>query len=373
MCRPFLGKAWRISVGKGGDGGLGGRPSERQPDSCGALAVDARKPHLPDSIIRGVVESRYDLQVAELAFLPLGADAFSVVYRVETTQGAQLLLKGRQPDWFNPASLSVPLWLEHEGVPHVVSPLMSHDHGLWTSEHGWIWSLFPFLEGRLAAEAGLTHNQWYQLGETLQQIHAAHMEADLAGSVPVERFRPGRYDVLVRLAETTQRGSDDRLKQEFGRFWRAQQQGIDELVARVEALADELRSEPRPMVLCHADFHVWNILVGPGDELWILDWDETTFAPKERDLMFVVGSIARDLVAEDQAASFLEGYGNPELDRRALAYYRAAWALQDLAAYGEDVLFSPDLADASRRESFEMVLSLFEPGNIVSIALASEI
>jgi spectinomycin phosphotransferase len=327
---------------------------------------------LPDSTIVGVVESNYQLSVSGVVFLPLGADASSVVYRVETAEGKQFLLKGRKPEQFNPASVLVPrqLWLER--VPNVLSPLVTHNQSFWASEHGWTWSLFPYVQARMAVETGLTADQWSTLGLTLKRIHTMQLALDTSRLVPTESYRPSRYDSLPRLAEACRKASDDPIKRDFCGLWSSQQDAIAELMRRSEALASELKSDPRPLVLCHADFHVWNILVSRDDGLWIVDWDETILAPKERDLMFVVGSIARNLVSDGQAQSFLQGYGNPNVDDLALAYYRSAWALQDLAAYGEDIFFSPGLGEESRRESLETIRAMFEPGNIVSIALASE-
>jgi len=73
-----------------------------------------------------------------------------------------------------------------------------------------------------------------------------------------------------------------------------------------------------------------------------------------------------------QTADFLEGYGDTAIDPVALAYYQYAWAVQDIAAHGETVLFLPDLRKETRRHALRGFRSLFEPGNIVSLALASD-
>ena len=127
-----------------------------------------------------------------------------------------------------------------------------------------------------------------------------------------------------------------------------------------------------PHVLCHADLHTWNVLLDRDQQLWLVDWDETVLAPRERDLMFVVEGIGRDLVSSHETACFLQGYGSAAINPLALAYYRYAWAVQDMIEYGEQVLFSPDLSRESRRDALQGFISLFEPGNIVDIAFASD-
>jgi spectinomycin phosphotransferase len=122
--------------------------------------------------------------------------------------------------------------------------------------------------------------------------------------------------------------------------------------------------------LCHADLHTWNVLVDSDQQLWIVDWDEAVVAPRERDLMFVVGGICAGLVSPDDTRAFFQGYGRARVDPVLLAYYRCAWAVQDIAAYAEEAVLSPGLGASIRRAALEGFVSLFEPGNIVDLASA---
>jgi spectinomycin phosphotransferase len=107
--------------------------------------------------------------------------------------------------------------------------------------------------------------------------------------------------------------------------------------------------------------------------MWIVDWDEIILAPKERDLMFVIGGIGRDLVRAHETNGFLQGYGDAAIDRLSLAYYRYAWAVQEMGAYAEDVFFSPDLGVQARANSVRAFIDIFAPGNIVAIACSSDV
>jgi spectinomycin phosphotransferase len=111
------------------------------------------------------------------------------------------------------------------------------------------------------------------------------------------------------------------------------------------------------------------VLVDADGQPWIVDWDEAILAPRERDLMFVVGGIARGLVRPGDTDRFFQGYGRVAVDPRLLAYYRAAWAVQDIAAYGEQVLMTPAAGAATRRAAVDGFTDLFAPGNIADLAL----
>jgi len=141
-------------------------------------------------------------------------------------------------------------------------------------------------------------------------------------------------------------------------------------VSRADALGRRLRERSAPLVLCHADLHTRNVLLEGTEQMWVVDWDETILARKERDLMFFIGGIMPELLQPHHTEFFLRGYGDAAIDADALAYYRHAWAVQDIAADGERVFFLPELSDASRQHAVRMFKVLFEPGHIVSIASA---
>jgi thiamine kinase-like enzyme len=113
--------------------------------------------------------------------------------------------------------------------------------------------------------------------------------------------------------------------------WRAE---IRTLVDRAEALGQWLQATAAPLVLCHADIHTGNVLLDTANNLWIVDWDETMLAPKERDLMFVVGGIIGD--------------------------------------YGERVFLMSDIGAESKRDALRGFMDLFRPGNIVALAFTSD-
>ena len=68
------------------------------------------------------VQAAYQLAIAELEFLPLGADARASVYRVTATAGTRYFLKIRQGA-LNEPGLLIPHYLQAQGVSQVVAPL----------------------------------------------------------------------------------------------------------------------------------------------------------------------------------------------------------------------------------------------------------
>ena len=329
-------------------------------------------PALADDTIVTALQASFGIRVAALGFLPIGNDAASWAYRVEVAEGSAFFLKVRGGAGPMPGA-AVPSHLHRHGVPHVLAPLLTSADAPYVLVDGFVLALYPMVEASTGAEVGLSPQQWRQLGAALQHIHRVPLTPELSRMVGREAFRPSRRELVADLeALVATAAPDDPVAWELAGFWLARQGAIGAVVRQADALGRQLARSSFPQVLCHADLHTWNVLSDAG-RLWIVDWDETILAPKERDLMFVVGGgIGHDLVRPADADCFFRGYGQATIDLRLLAYYRAAWAVQDIAAYGEQALMAPTLGEESRRDALDGFMDLFEPGNIIDLATASD-
>lgn len=326
--------------------------------------------NLDKTTIAKTLEVHYGVLATEVAFLPLGYDSASWVYRVRVHDKQSYFLKVRAAHGFNPASLAIPNYLQEQGMSHILAPLKAIDHALWVSVGDFVLSLYPFIEGQNAADTGLSQEQWHEFGVLVGQIHDCQLPVDLQRLLPRESFIPSRRHLIQDLeeaaAKTTFNNPEER---ELSEFWNSQKDVIHEILRRSHILADQLRHAPSALVLCHADMHTWNVFLDSENQFWLIDWDEVIFALKERDLMFAVGGIGGDGVGPHQTTSFLQGYDDHVIDHKALSYYRCAWAVQDIAAFGELVFFAPERSQKSRQASMQSFMNLFKPGEIVDIAL----
>jgi spectinomycin phosphotransferase len=331
-------------------------------------------PKLVERQITRAIDAHYGISTSWLTFLPIGNDYASWAYRVQTDGERTLFLKVRTSEAFSLSSLAVPHHLQGRGVHHVVPPLPTIAQTLWVSLSDYALSLYPFIDGQVGADHGLSEQQWRAFGALLKQIHSCQLPDELLQLVPRESFIPSRRHVITELEEAISRQTlASAVERELAAFWHERWDDIQTLVDRADTMGHKLQNRSAQLVLCHADMHTWNVLLDREKQLWLIDWDEVILALKERDLMFVVGGIGGDGVGPHETACFLQGYDGITLDPDALTYYRYAWAVQDMAAYGERVFFTPDLSEDARRTAMQGFMSLFRPGNIVAIALASTV
>lgn len=144
------------------------------------------------------------------------------------------------------------------------------------------------------------------------------------------------------------------------------------MLTRTVELGEACRAQSWKSVLCHADAHVGNVLLEPDGRLHLIDWDAPRIAPRERDLMFVTkGGIASEHGPAEEAA-FIDGYGPASPDPLALAYYRYAWATDDLASYSDETLHPAPDDPTQGGKALHYFAHLFEPGQIVASAFAHD-
>jgi spectinomycin phosphotransferase len=231
--------------------------------------------------------------------------------------------------------------------------------------------LYPFIEGRVGMDGGLSPAQLSRLGRILADIHASVLPPSLAATMRRERFIPLKGELAWSLhQEVSSTRYTDPIHEALATFWRQRSEEIEQILRRCTELGRLAQARRPTLVLCHADIHTFNVLVDPGGGLHIVDWDETVLAPKERDLMFLVQGAAPD-GAPDEVA-FRQGYGPVTPDPVILAFYRYEWVVQEIAEFGQQVLRSQEGSEITRLDGLRHFRALFEPGNVVASAYAAD-
>ncbi len=321
----------------------------------------------PDLDTVGLVaalRASWGLEASAFTFVP-GYDMHAATFDVATTV-ARVFLKVRfeaAPD----TPLEVPRALLEAGVPNLLAPLRTRTGDLWSA-----WGpngslvLFPFVSGHTAMVSGMSADQWRTFGSTLRAVHDSPLAATFAGRLPSETFGLASASDVRSALELAMRppvGSPAGVR--LATLLRRESGRIDSMLERASELGRHLRVRTFQRVLCHADMHAANILVADDGGILLVDWDGPMLAPRERDLLFVIGSrIARDVEPHEEAW-FFEGYGDVSVDGDALIYYRYERILEDIGEIGKSVFGAGEASDVSRMSEVTLAESFFEPGGIL--------
>ena len=324
------------------------------------------KPNVDDVVIVKALKEQFALAVKELRFLPIGNDANAWIYRVGSAAESHFLkLRKGNP---NNAALLVPRYLWQQGISNAVSPLPTASDELFARMGEYSLILYPWIAGESKFGNPLAPRLWREWGRIMRAIHDATISPELSALVPREQFGKRWVDRLRRVEGAISNVNyQDAIARDTATAWRSQSAEIERVRARYLSLGAGFAAMFPEIVLCHADIHTANIIVGCDEIIHIVDWDEVILAPKERDLMFFLG----DGHPAETEAAFIRGYGGYG-DRRAnkvgLAYYRYDWVMQEFCDYGERVFFSDGLGEKERAFAFDGFCQLFTEGDVVALA-----
>ena len=331
-------------------------------------------PGLDVGTIAACLHAHYGLPVASVEFLPIGHDLSAAVYEVVSLSGTSHFLKIRLGPVHEPGLL-VPSALIERGVPNILAPLRTRSGAPWCPLDGcagYSVTLFPFIRGETANVAGLTDQGWRQFGSTLRAVHDSGLDEGFRSLLRVETFGlPSAAKVRRLLALLDGARFESPAAARLAAFWLENAARIRQLLARAEELGSRLQSRSFRNVLCHGDIHATNILVGEDGRIFLVDWDgppDPLIAPRERDLLFVVGSRIGRPVQPREEDLFFEGYGPVAIDPTALVYYRYERIVEDIGEFGASVFLDPNPDEEARAGEADLAMRFFDPGGAVEVA-----
>jgi spectinomycin phosphotransferase len=327
------------------------------------------KPEISDESLIAALENDYELAVKRIEFLPLGYDAMAAVYRVETD--AVYFLKAKRQG-VSQASLTVPHFLKSKGIEQIVAPLETKTGALSTEKEGFTLILYPFIEGGTGMRLGLSDPQWIEYGKVLRAMHSVEIPDELAAIMRKENFVPKQDDLLQTVWDAAANQSFSLPCQiKLAEYINQRREQIMQFKFRGRELGQMLQKQSMSFGFAHADIHTANIMVSTEGKLYFIDWDDVMIAPKERDLMFLTGN-SIDGRTKAQEALFFEGYGETEVNKLAMAYYRYDWGVQDMGEFGREVFFLDFFSEEAKAHSAEMFIWLFSAGNTIDAAYEAD-
>jgi spectinomycin phosphotransferase len=324
------------------------------------------KPGIRDERIISVLRDHYSLAAAGLEFLPVGNDPSAWAYRVSTEDQGTYFLKIRK-EISNPAGFLVPRFLQDHGIAQALAPFPTKKQELWIPVEGFFLILYPFVNGSEAMKVGMSDSQWTEFGSLLKQIHSTELPAEVSQHVRRETFVPKWSHLARDLQEQIHiQNYDDPSQKELAVFWKKNRVIIHTIVEQTERIGKHLQQADPEFVLCHADIHTANLLLTPAKDMFVVDWDDTLFAPRERDLMFI---LAGEKILTNDERLFFNGYGNIKINELALTYYRYEWCVQEIGDFGQRVFFTKDVGKSTKQNAVEGFMQLFSEGDVIETAL----
>ena len=327
------------------------------------------KPSLRDEKIIASLCEHYGIETRALEFLALGNDTYAGVYRVTDARGENFFLKTKRGAFPN-LSLTLPRYLYENGIAQVVAPLPTRAKELCARVNDYALILYPFIHGENGMRRELTATQWREYGSIVKQLHDTKLPTQFENEIERETFTPKWGEMRDAVEQKIfARAFQNGIQQTLGALWCEKRDIIETLRVRTLNLAHRLQTQTHEFVLCHADIHTGNVLVGDDGNLYIVDWDQPILAPRERDFLFIIDSVIAARVTREQQALFFHGYGKSKINLDALAYYRCDWAMYDICEFAARVILLPDATVETQADALKWFRVQFQPEDMVDLAM----
>jgi spectinomycin phosphotransferase len=330
------------------------------------------KPDFEDEKIIACLQAEYGLPIVQVAFLPLGSDLSTAVYRAVADDETAYFCKLKR-GVFDDTSVEIPRLLSEQGIAQIIPPLATKNGQLRAALGEFNLIVYPFIEGTNGYDVELTDRQWADFGTGLKRIHTTVVPATLTRNIQKEAYAPGwREKCKQFIARLDAETFDDPVVVDLAALLRSNRDLVLDLIGGAERLAPVMAARSLEFVLCHSDIHPGNLFIDLQGSLFIVDWDYPMLAPKERDLMFIGGGQGfMGRTAPEEETLFYQAYGQSQIDPIALAYYRYERNITDVAVACEQILSSKQ-GGQDRAQSLQYLKWYFWPNGAIEIALRSD-
>ena len=310
-----------------------------------------------DTLLRRWLLADFGLDVAELSPVAHGADVAAQVWRASTATNTYAV------KWSGAGTNTghqVAAYLADSGLPGVPELVRTVEGGLWSVHAKKRLTITPWIDGVRAADTGLTVEQWQEYGVLLRRVHDAEPPPRLRDALPKRSHIDARVPAIAAELQSrlTTQAPEDEVEEELAAVWKEHEATITHL------LTTDPPEPSGPRVICHGDPHLGNVLV--DDRLHLIDWDDVILAPREQDLMFMLGGMG-DVgpTTADHLHAFLKGYGPRTLDEDAIHHYRHIRAREDVVMWSHQALTGPD-----RDDCITILRGILGPGGLAKLAVS---
>jgi len=143
--------------------------------------------------------------------------------------------------------------------------------------------------------------------------------------------------------------NDSKYKKKVAELFIDNNEKILKQLQKLEDLGSKLRNSPIDFVICHGEPHRWNTMVNEKGEVFLIDWDDSIFAPKEKDLIMIKNEPVK-------LAGYKSVIGDFKLKQDVLHYYNLEWNISEIDAWSSQILYD-NTNDIQNKHDLEFLIT----------------
>lgn len=288
------------------------------------------EPNISQSTIKSKIEEVYGFQLVNLTFIKGGEASWG--YKVETNDGKLYFCKIHTglTDHEKRFELIYKLF-NNAGIKNITHPIKTNTGELVFYVDKYPTALFNFIGGSNSNDQPLNDEQRFSFGQLLGKIHQANK---VVGEFSIkEDFEYGNKERLLNTMDQINIYLKDpsKYKSRTAELLLKNKEKIFKRVKELEDLGEKLIRQNIEFVVCHSEPHAWNTMIDKKGQVYLIDWDDSLYAPKEKDL---------NMIKDDQIK--LDGYksvvGEFKINQEIIHYYQMEWNISEIDAWSNSLL-----------------------------------
>src|SRR2546427_1008327 len=283
-------------------------------------------------LLKDVIQEKFGINVVNFTLVPKWNAARG--YIIESSNHKSFFLKIYWDDKIPDSAFRFADDLFAEaGIVNIAHPIPTSHGQMRIHIRDFQIALFDWTSGKTAQEHKLTDTQLERLGELFAKIHQSKTTI---GEYPArENFAIPFKDRFLSIFDNMSHisGMSTKYRTRLKLFLEPHRQKFMRELETLEKLQHKVRTMNLEFVNCHGEPSPGNVLSSSNGEIYLLDWDDPIFAPKEKDLLFF----------KDNVEPVMKGYSvfsrDTVIDQDVLEFYGHLWNLGEIADYGGKLLF----------------------------------
>lgn len=284
------------------------------------------------TLLKKVIHEKFGISIICLTLVPKWGTGRA--YVVESSKHANFFLKIYSDNSIPDSAFRFAHDLYAKaGITKITHPVATSDGQMRIQFGDFHIALFDLISGTTAEQHKLTERQLERLGELLARIHQSKT---MIGEYSVrELFEIPFRDRLVTIFDDMSKisGNSTQYKTQLKFFLEQHRKKFMEELETLSEVQRKVRRKNLEFVNCHGEPSPGNVLSSDSGEVYLLDWDDPIFAPKEKDLLFFKDNI--EPVMKDYSLFSKDN----DIDQDVMEFYGHLWNLGEIVDYGSKILF----------------------------------
>ncbi|WP_026562707.1 phosphotransferase [Bacillus sp. J37] len=290
-------------------------------------------------VLTQFIEDNYQIgSICSINFIPKGEDGYC--YSINTNRYHHYFVKAQKSnnhlDFFHSLRTVSDLRYKYN-KDYVVAPIKtSQQKSIVPFDNMWI-SLYPFIQGTSLYETSEFTRHLEHIAKTLADFHSVSIHND---QLPKETFQNPFEKIILHLLNVAEKQdfSSNLCKQKTASLFIKERKDIEVTLEKMRTVQTQFSKKNYKQTITHGDPNFSNILRGPNQKLYFIDWGEIAFAPVERDLMFFLEVDGKPLDFGQFISTYLKNRPETIIHPEIVEFYLYRWCLQEIADYGYRLL-----------------------------------